>query len=242
MNRYKKVFVAGALTVGIGAGAVLFTPAGMNANTNVVLASVDWVNSKLNPVNTKLTSLQSQINALETKNTAQQKEIDSLKAQIDSKTPPTTTNPAPSTNLPSYVYTTKSTVKIHSGALRTYKVVATKSKGASLKVVSSFKSTSGLWYRVKVTSTVYGWIYSGDVSTTKSTASSTTSPTKVITTANVNLRKGATVAYDKIATISKGTTLKYIQSFKNSNGDTWYNVQTSSGLKGWMVGSFGQVK
>lgn len=237
MYKSKKFIVAGSISIGIGLGALLFTPQGMNAASNVVLASVDWVNSQINPINTKVSSLEAKINS-------QQKEIENLKIQLakgNTPSPPQTTQPNPGSNEESTTYfTNKNAVKVHSGATRDYKVVSTLSKNISLKVIDTFKSSTGLWYRVELSSTLKGWIHSEDVSTTKS--ESTSSPTKVITSGNVHLRKGATTNYSIIQTIPAGTTLKYIQTFTNANGEYWYNVETSEGVKGWIIGSLGEVK
>jgi uncharacterized protein YgiM (DUF1202 family) len=230
MNRSKKIAAIGALTLGIGIGAFMFTPQGMNASSNVILASVDWVTSQINPMKTKITELESKI-------ASQQQEINSLKAQISQKGNPTT--PPTNGQLPTTVYTVKNSVTIHSGATRNYKVIATKPAGSALKVVESYNTSTGLWYRVEVSSTVKGWVFSGDVSVTKPSASA---PTQVITTGDVYLRKGATTKYSVIQTIPKGTSLKYIQTFVNSNGETWYNVETSSGVKGWVFGGLVEVR
>ncbi|MEH7480483.1 SH3 domain-containing protein [Neobacillus drentensis] len=228
MNQSKKIIAVCTLTIGIVAGATIFTPTGMNAAGNVVLASVDWVNTKINPINTKLSSLESKIASLEAKVTSQQQEINNLKAGNGG-----------STGIHSVVYVNKSYATVHSGASRVYKVVATKSKGTSLTVIDSFNSQTGIWYRVSLSSTLKGWIYSGDISTSKVT---NTNPSQVVTTGIVYLRKGASPGYASIETIQKGVTLKYIQSFTNDQGQTWYNVETSSGKRGWISSSLGEVK
>ncbi|MGN7175954.1 peptide-binding protein [Paenibacillus sp. FSL R5-0490] len=227
MSRTKKLIAAGALTLGIGAGAVLFTPNAINASSNVVLASVDWVTSQLNPMKSKITELESKL-------ASQQQEINNLKSQIGNPTTP----PAEG-QLPSAVYVTKSSVNIHSGASTDYKVVATKAMGSSLKVIDSFKASTGLWYRVELSSTLKGWVFSGNVSIDKP---STAAPSQVITTGDVHLRKGATTSYGVIQTLPKGTVLKYISTFVNSKGETWYNAQTSSGVKGWVFGGLSEVR
>lgn len=242
MKKYKRIVAAGALSVGIGAGAILFTPAGMNASTNVVLASVDWVNSQLSPVTSKLSTLESKVNTmqskittLESQNAAQQKEIDSLEAKLGGGT---TTPPPPTTGtLPAYVYPNKSSVTVHRGADRSYAVVATVTAGQTIKVVDSFKASTGTWYRVQLSSTLLGWVYGGDVSTTKPTSTEKT----VTTTDNVYIRRGATTDYESVALVPKGTVLKYLGSFKNGDGETWYNVETSTGVRGWMFSGLGQV-
>jgi len=233
MNQSKKLIIAGALTISIGVGAIISTPQAMNASSNVILASVDWVTSQLNPMKTKITEL-------ETKISSQQQEINNLKAQIGTSptNPPTTPQPPTNGELPSAVYA-KGTVNIHSGATKDYKVVATRTNGSSLKVIDSFTAATGLWYRVDLSSTLKGWVFSGDVSVTKTDANA---PTKVVTFGDAHLRKGATTSYAVIQTLPKGTTLKYISAFTNAKGEVWYNVETSAGVKGWVSGTLSEVK
>lgn len=245
MNSYKKLAAAGVLAVSITAGAVMFTPNNMSAESNVVLASVDWVKAQLSPINSKVASLESRVKTLEGKTSSQQSEINTLKAQVDkliqggTSTPPPTTTQPPATTLPSTVYVSKASVTIHSGATTSYKIVATRTAGTALKVVDSFKSTNGVWYRVQLSSTLFGWVYSGNVSTTKVTV---TQPSQVTIKSTANLRKGASTSYASVASLKAGTVTKYLGTFKNSKGETWYNVQTSSGLRGWVLSTLCEVK
>ncbi|MBS4190240.1 SH3 domain-containing protein [Bacillus sp. FJAT-49705] len=232
MNRSKKLIVAGALTLGIGTGAIIFTPQAMNASSNVVLASVDWVTSQLNPMKSKITELENKISS-------QQQEINNLKSQIGTNpgTPPT--QPPVEGELPSVVYAANASVNIHSGASKNYKVVATKTKGTSLKVIDKFNAATGLWYRVELSPSLKGWVFSNEVSVNKP---STSTPTQVVTFGDVHLRKGATTSYPILQTLKSGTTLKYISTFTNAAGEVWYNVETSAGVKGWVSGTLSEVK
>jgi uncharacterized protein YgiM (DUF1202 family) len=232
MKRANKILAACTLSIGVGAGAMLFSPTGKDAASNVVLASVDWVNSIVTPINTKVTTLETKVSTLQSQVTSLQQQINNLKTGSGSMT----TNPAV---IPSTVYVSKSSAYIRSGATTNYKILATKTKGTALKVIDSFTSAAGLWYRTPVSSTVNGWIYSGDVSTTKVVYT----PTSVVTTGVVNIRRGASTSYALVETIQKaGITLKYVTSFTNSNGEVWYNVITPSGKKGWMTANLGEVK
>jgi uncharacterized protein YgiM (DUF1202 family) len=217
----KKRWIAGILGTALTFGAVAGTT---SAEGNVLLASVEWVNAQLNPLKSKVTSLETQV-------AQQQQQIKELRDAIaNGSTPPPAT-------LPSKVYVSSTSAKIRSGATSNYKVIAEKPYGSTLNVIDKFESTSGLWYRVTVTADTKGWVYSGEVSTTAVSA-----PTKVVTTAKVNIRKGATSSYSVVATVASGTTLKYISSFTNSSGETWYNVETAKGEKGWMISTYGEVK
>lgn len=231
----KKKFLA---TIGAVLGLSLLIsiniPTSTKADSNLLLASVEWVQAQLNPIQTKVTSLEKQV--------AEQKVlIEQLQKAVAEGggvvTPPTT--PTVPGDLPSVVYTTTSSVKVHSGASRDYKVLATFGANKGLTVIDQHKSTSGVWYRVEISATVKGWVFSGDVSTTKPTDYI---PTNVITKQAVNVRKGATTNYASIELVAKGTSLKYLGSFKNASGETWYNVQTAKGTKGWVLSTLTEVR
>ncbi|MFT4414426.1 SH3 domain-containing protein [Fredinandcohnia humi] len=225
--KYKKTIIGGALAFGIGVAA--FLPSTITASNNVILASVDWVTSQLNPINSKITALESKINS-------QQQEINSLKQQLSNGGVVVT--PPPSSTIPSTVYVSKNNVTIHSGATRDYRVIATKSAGAQLKVIDTFNGSTGVWYRVEVSSTVKGWIFSGDISTTPVSVSE---PSTVVAKSETKIRKGATTSYPVVKTVASGTSLKYISAFTNAAGETWYNVEIS-GLRGWVNSSLVEVK
>ncbi|MCK7607502.1 SH3 domain-containing protein [Geobacillus stearothermophilus] len=224
MKRKAKWAIAASLAVGMTAGALLFTPSAMKASEEVVLASVDWVTSQLNPMKNDIANLKAQLDA-------QQQQIQQLQQQLASK-------PA-SPSLPSVVYVAKNNAAVRSGASTSYHVITYKQAGASLQVVGAHLTSQGLWYNIILSSSLKGWIYSGDVSTS---AVSSDSTKHVIATAAVNIRKGATTSYPIIATVPKGTEMVYIQPFTNSKGEKWYNVQLSDGRRGWMAAEFGEVK
>jgi uncharacterized protein YgiM (DUF1202 family) len=219
----KKWAISIGLAAGMIAGSIFFTPSVMKASEEVILASVDWVTSQLSPIRSDISSLKAKVEA-------QQKEIDRLKQQLANQ---------PSTPAsPSTVYVTKNNTAIRSGASTNYKVIAYRNAGDSLKVINSFTSSQGLWYRVELSSTVKGWVYSGDVSTSRISDTQKT----VITTNKVDIRKGASTSYPIIATVERGTSLVFIQSFTNSQKEVWYNVKLANGQQGWMPAAFGEVK
>ncbi|MFJ8064208.1 SH3 domain-containing protein [Psychrobacillus sp. NPDC096426] len=233
-------------TIGAVLGlSLLFTitvPSATKANSNLLLASVEWVQAQLNPINTKVVALEKQV----AEQDAMIKQLQKAVAEGGTVvTPPSTTTPTPtptpdpSTGLPTTVYTTSSNVKVHSGATRDYKVVATYGADKGLAVIDQHKSTIGIWYRVEVSTTVKGWVFSGDVTTTKP---SNVVPSEVVTKQAVNVRKGATTNYQSIELVAKGTSLKYLDTFKNANGEIWYNVQTAKGNKGWVLSTLTEVK
>lgn len=232
----KKILTTIGVVLGLSFLIAINTPASTKANSNLLLASVDWVQSQLSPINSKVTALEKRVAEQDAMIKQLQKAVSEGGTVI---APPTT--PAPSTpgTLPSVVYTNASSVKVHSGATRNYKVLATFTENKALNVIDQHGTGANLWYRVEVSSTVKGWIHSGDVTTTKP---SNVTPSSVVTKEAVNIRKGATTSYASIELAAKGTSLKYISSFKNANGETWYNVQSPKGNKGWVLSTLTEVR
>ncbi|TQR21370.1 SH3 domain-containing protein [Psychrobacillus vulpis] len=233
----KKKFLA---TIGAVLGLSLLVsiniPTSTKADSNLLLASVEWVQAQLNPLQTKVTALEKQVAEQDAIIKQLQKAVSEGGGVV---TPPTNPGPTEPGTTVSTVYTSTSNVKVHSGASRDYKVLATFGVNKALTVIDQHKSASGVWYRVEISSTVKGWVFSGDVTTTKP---GNYVPTSVVTTQAANVRKGATTNYQSLELVAKGTTLKYLGSFKNANGETWYNVQTAKGTKGWVLSTLTEVK
>ncbi|WP_427138342.1 SH3 domain-containing protein [Psychrobacillus psychrodurans] len=229
----KKLLATVGAVLGLSLLLTINTPTSTKADSNLLLASVEWVQAQLSPLQTKVTSLEKQL----AEQDATIKQLQKAIAEGGNVvvTPPTT---APSTETPAVVYTTTS-AKVHSGATRNYKVLSTIAANKGLTVIGQHKGADGVWYRVEVSSTVKGWVFSNDVSTTKP---SEFIPSKVVTKQATNVRKGATTNYKSLETVAKGSTLTYLGSFKNANGETWYNVQTPKGTKGWVLSTLTEVK
>ncbi|WP_186321292.1 SH3 domain-containing protein [Bacillus sp. FJAT-22090] len=232
----KKKFLA---TIGVVLGlSLLLTitlPSSTKADSNLLLASVEWVQAQLNPLKTKVTALEKQV----AEQDAVIKQLQKAVAEGGTVVTPPPTTDKPDASFPTTVYTTSNNVKVHSGATRDYKVLATFGANKGLTAIDQHKAADGIWYRVEVSSSVKGWIFSGDVTTTKP---SNVVPSQVVTKQAVNVRKGATTNYASLELVAKGTSLKYLDSFKNANGEIWYNVQTAKGTKGWVLSTLTEVK
>ncbi|MER2009395.1 MAG: SH3 domain-containing protein [Psychrobacillus sp.] len=233
----KKILTTIGVVLGLSFLIAINTPASTKANSNLLLASVDWVQSQLNPLNSKVTTLEKKVAEQDAMIKQLQKAV-SEGGTVIPPIPSTPDTPTPGT-LPSVVYTNTGSVKVHSGATRNYKVLATFTANKALNVIDQHGTGANLWYRVEVSSTVKGWVHSGDVTTTKP---SNVTPSSVITKEAVNIRKGATTSYASIELVVKGTSLKYISSFKNAKGETWYNVQSPKGNKGWVLSTLTEVR
>ena len=229
----KKLLAMVGAVLGLSLLLTINMPTATKADSNLLLASVEWVQAQLNPLQTKVTSLEKQVAEQDVVIKQLQKAVAEGGTVV---TPPPTTEP--STETPTVVYT-KVSAKVHSGATRNYKVLSTIAANKGLTVIGEHKGADGVWYRVEVSSTVKGWVFSGDVSTTKP---SEFVPSKVVTKQSTNVRKGATTNYKSLETVAKGSTLTYLGSFKNANGETWYNVQTAKGNKGWVLSTLTEVK
>lgn len=230
----KKLLATVGAVLGLSLVLTFNAPTSTKANSNLLLASVEWVQAQLNPLQTKVTTLEKQVAEQDAIIKQLQKAVAEGGSVVVS--PPTTANPA--TETPAVIYTT-AIAKVHSGATRNYKVVSTIAANKGLTVIGEHKGADGIWYRVEVSATVKGWIFSGDVSTTKPV---NFVPSKVVTKEATNVRKGATTNYSTIETVAKGSTLSYLGSFKNAYGETWYNVQTVKGNKGWVLSTLTEVK
>lgn len=211
-------------------------PTSTKANSNVLLASVEWVQAQLNPLQTKVTALEKQVAEQDAAIKQLQKAIADGSGGV--VTPPPTV-PDGSLSFPTVVYTTTNNVKVHSGASKSYKVLATLAASKGITAIDQHKSATGVWYRVEVSPSVKGWVFSEDVSTKKP---SNIVPTQVTAKQAVNLRKGASTNYKSLELVAKGSTLKYLGTFKNANGETWYNVQSAKGTKGWVLSTLTEVK
>ncbi|WP_277585995.1 SH3 domain-containing protein [Psychrobacillus antarcticus] len=230
----KKLLATVGAVLGLSLVLTFITPTSTKADSNLLLASVEWVQAQLNPLQTKVTTLEKQVAEQDVIIKQLQKAVAEGSSVV--VTPPTTTNPPTETTAVIY---TKASAKVHSGATKNYKVLATIAANKGLSVIGEHKGADGIWYRVEVSATVKGWIFSGDVSTTKPVDFV---PSKVITKESTNVRKGATTNYKSLETVAKGSSLTYLGSFKNANGETWYNVQTAKGNKGWVLSTLTEVK
>lgn len=62
---------------------------------------------------------------------------------------------------------------------------------------------------------------------------------RIITTGSVNMRKGPSLDYSAIRTVSEGVTLSYDRTDVDERGVTWYHI-TYNGKKGWVSSAFAE--
>jgi uncharacterized protein YgiM (DUF1202 family) len=214
MKKTKLLIVSFVFLLGFVAGS--FMPfKSTSAQSNVILASVEWVTSQINPLKSRVDKLEAEVQAL-------RQALSDTNLDI-----PT---------MPSKVYVKSMVATIHSGASTSYKIVSQKPIGTELKVIDQYEN-NGKWYRVEYASGKYGWIQLSDIS-----FSSVAKPTTVVVTKTTYLYSGASKTYRKVATLSTGQSYKFITAFRNNSGEIWYNIELKSGTRGWMQATYGEVK
>lgn len=197
-------------------GVCFFPLSNGSAQTNVLLASVEWVSAQINPLKTKVSQLEAKIEA-------QAREIDKLKNAISNETP----------ILPSSIYVNSLEATVHRGALTSYRVVAVTTFRQKFNVIAEH----GDWYNIEYSKGKYGWIQKSKIST----SSAVKLPTQVKINKTTTIHRGALTSYQVVATLSHGQSVKFISSFVSQN-EVWINVELSSGQRGWIQASSGEVK
>lgn len=211
MKRSIKAIIFASIIV---VGSILFPVLNGTAQSNVLLASVEWVNAQLNPLKSKVDKLEATV-------ASQATEIALLKKAVADG----------GTLLPDYVFIKSVEAKVHSGALSSYRTVAITNIGQKYKVVDEH----GTWYRIEYSPGKYGWIEKSNIST-----KAVSMPTKVTIKKTTTVHSGALTSYRTVATLQSGQSVKFIQTFV-SNNETWLNIELSSGVRGWIKASSGEV-
>ncbi len=136
--------------------------------------------------------------------------------------------------------TTTDYLNLRTGAGTDKKVILSLSKGVSLTVLDNSDNT---WAKVKTASGLIGYCHKQYLSISGASSAAPASDAKVasgasaVTTSNLNLRSGAGSTNAIIVTMSKGTSVKVIDSTNAS----WYKVQTSDGKFGYCTSQFLQI-
>ncbi len=124
-------------------------------------------------------------------------------------------------------------VDIRKGATSSYPLVTSLSTGKNVTVVDEFTNANGeLWYRVDL-GAEKGWGLAAHFTAPQS-GSIENGKMGIISGDKVNIRKGATTSYAVAAQLSKGTSVKVIDSFKNANGELWYRIEAGTAT-GWVI-------
>lgn len=133
------------------------------------------------------------------------------------------------------LYVTADIANLRSGPSTSYSILDQAAKGTLLKAVKSEQGSDGhVWYQVQTSSNQLAWISETIVSTQAGYA---VGSKYIVGAANINLRSGASTQYKVAEVLKKGTTVSVLGEFKNSLGQQWINILSSSGKKGWVLSS-----
>lgn len=161
-----------------------------------------------------------------------------VNASLKGWVPADTVSTSESLNLDLYV--TADVANLRGGPSTSFPVMDQATKGTLLKAVKSEKGSDGhLWYQVLTSSNQLVWISETIVSTQSNSNSNSyaVGSKYIVGAANINLRSGASTQYKVAEVLKKGTTITILGEFKNSLGQQWFNIQSSSGKKGWVISS-----
>ncbi|MCG1021570.1 hypothetical protein [Sutcliffiella horikoshii] len=214
----KKIFIVTfVFLLGFGFGAVSISTA--NANSNVVLASVEWVLSKINPVEQRLSQLEARVNELGSGN-------------------PTPSNPIQDV---SSVVTTKQTA-IRRGAGTQYASLVDVPANTVVTYHSTYTNPSNgeQWFIVRLSDNRLGAVIGSDSQI--SVTPIQTGFQNVVFNNPAPIRRGASDSYSIYTTAAVGSTMKYESTFVNSStGEKWYLVKMNDGRVGAVRSNFAEV-
>ena len=131
----------------------------------------------------------------------------------------------------SYLYATGD-VYLRTDAGKDHKIITVIKKGAKVINLGSKTAADGTkWYHVKTADGKTG--YASSKYLTKNQPAIGT----VKTTANLHVRAEANSKSKILGTLAKGKTVKYIATYKNAAGTTWYKISAGT-LTGWVSGNY----
>ena len=132
--------------------------------------------------------------------------------------------------------TVEKNVEIRKGALSTYPLVKMLIKGQQVTVIDEFTNSLGeKWYRVDL-GNILGW-GKADYFSSYTTTTDLTGKLAITAENLVNVRRGASTAYEITEKLSKYQIVKVIDKFINNEGELWYRVEVN-GKIGWVLGVY----
>jgi hypothetical protein len=205
------------LLVGYSIGTI--TTKDAKADSNYVLASVEWVLSKIDPMDQKINQLEQRVSSLEN---GQDPSV-----------------PSPPIQYSSVLVTNSTAVK--KGASSTYGNFFIAPQGTILSYNSTYTNsiTGEKWYIVKLSDNRLGAVTAKDTSLQTQTPSSFS---KILITKTTEIKRGASASYETIYTAATGEKLDYSSTYVNSiSGEKWYIVKTPNGKLGAVLSTFVEV-
>jgi uncharacterized protein YgiM (DUF1202 family) len=131
-----------------------------------------------------------------------------------------------------------------------YDSLGTFSEGKTFTAIAKTVNSKGqTWYKLKYTSTKYGYVSATYVklstsgsSSTSTSGSSSTAGTEVsvnwpgtVTADSLNVRKGPSTDYSSLGKYTKGKEVTVLTKVKNSYGNYWYKIKYDSSTYGYIL-------
>ena len=145
--------------------------------------------------------------------------------------------------------TTTANLNVRSGPGTSHSLVGTIAGGSTTRYnILGKDAATATWYQIQFSSSITGWVHGNYVQThgNLSGLTVTWNPTpqlslKATTTANLNVRSGPGTAHGKVGFITGGSTTRYNILGKDAATATWYQIQFSATVTGWVHGNYVQT-
>jgi N-acetylmuramoyl-L-alanine amidase len=135
-------------------------------------------------------------------------------------------------NVVKSMYVSQQTLAVRKGASTNYPSIAKLKINQKVTIVDQFNSSGELWYRLKLSHKLLGWVPANGLSQQEQL-----SPKVKVSVTNAIVRSGASTAYKKVTTLQKGRSFSAIDTFTNSKSEIWYRIEYSKGRYGWISSS-----
>ena len=145
--------------------------------------------------------------------------------------------------------TTTANLNVRSGPGTSHGIVGSITGGSTTRYnILGKDAAAATWYQIQFSSTVTGWVSASYIQThgNLSGVTVTWNPTpqlslKATTTANLNVRSGPGTSHGIVGSITGGSTTRYNILGKDAAAATWYQIQFSSTVTGWVSASYIQT-
>ena len=145
--------------------------------------------------------------------------------------------------------TTTANLNVRSGPGTAHNVVGTITGGSTTRYdILGKDAATATWYQIRFSDTVTGWVHGdyvqthGDLSGLSVTwTSSPQLSLRATTTLGLNVRSGPGTAYAWVGFIPGGSTTRYDILGKDAATATWWQIQFSSAVKGWVHKAYVQT-
>ena len=157
-----------------------------------------------------------------------------------------TWNPTPQLSL---LATTTINLNVRSGPGTSHGMVGSITSGSTTRYdILGKNAAAATWYQIRFSETVTGWVSATYVQThgNLSGLTVTWNPTPQLsllatTTINLNVRSGPGTSHGMVGSITSGSTTRYDILGKNAAAATWYQIQFSETVTGWVSATYVQT-